>query len=90
MTPAPPAVQLKTIEAISAHMALRDDHLCAAPTAPVPLTTRAPSSISPPPTTIVDVIGWLRTIAAKTTALTGSMSAMMLAFRTLAYAKTQL
>ncbi len=40
--------------------------------APTPLTTRAPTIISPPPTSTLDVIGWLRTIAARTTALAGS------------------
>jgi hypothetical protein len=33
------------------------------------------------------VIGWLRMIAAKTTALAGSMSATMLVFRALTYAR---
>ena len=44
--------------------------------APTPLTTRAPTIISPPPTSTLDVIGWLRTIAARTTALAGSRSAI--------------
>jgi len=61
-----------------------------APTAPAPLTTRAPTIISPPPTSTLDVIGWLRTIAARTTALAGARSAMTLAFWVLTYAKTQL
>jgi len=39
---------------------------------------------------MLDVICWLRMIAAKTTALAGFSSAMMLAFRDLTYAKTQL
>ena len=65
-------------------------HLCDTPIAPTPLTTRAPSNISPPPTSTLEVIGWLRMITAKTTALAGSSSAMMLAFVALAYAKTQL
>ena len=63
------------------------------PTARAPLTIRAPkrqSSISPPPTSMLDVIGWLGMIAAKTTLLASSRSEMMLAFRALTYAKTQL
>ncbi|KAF5415921.1 MAG: hypothetical protein C5S49_05285 [Candidatus Methanogaster sp.] len=57
---------------------------------PAPQTTRAPTNISPQPTGMIDVICWLRMIAATTTVFADFRSAMMRASWALAYAKKQL